>query len=104
MYRGTTPNIVIYIPDKVDAENITALKFMMAQDGKVVITKELSQFTKDGQKFSLRLTITETNSLDASADKNEWQLRGKIGDIYFASKKVEFDVDDVLDGGVEFNA
>lgn len=102
MFRGTTPNIVIHIPDKVRVGDITALKFMMSQDGTIVLTKTLDDFSIDGQTLSYRLSIDEANDFSEDAEESKWQIRGKMGDIYFASKECEFAVHDVLDGGAKF--
>jgi hypothetical protein len=99
MYKGTTPDINIIIPDDIPASEIQQLWLTFSQNGGEKLNKTKSDFTQNGQIFSVRLTQAETLELDADEDL-EMQIRLLLsGEKALASKIKKFKVDDVLKGG-----
>lgn len=61
MIRGTTPPVIIRLPN--DASNYKEIVCTFQQFGKTVIEKKLSEMTVEGQELSFRLSQEETLGL-----------------------------------------
>ena len=97
MRRGTTPTLNFQLPFEVS--QITKLNIALSQNDTVVIEKNLSDVTRSGRKISVKLSETETLSLN---DKKELeiQLRVAVGSTKLASNIIKTTVKRILKEGV----
>lgn len=97
MRRGTTPTLNFHLPFEVS--QITKLNIALSQNDTVVIEKNLSDVTRSGRKISVKLSETETLSLN---DKKELeiQLRVAVGSTKLASNIIKTTVKRILKEGV----
>lgn len=96
MYRGTTPTLTFTLP--IEANTITALNVALAQFGRVVVEKGLSEVLADGRTVSVTLTEDESLSLNAGVPLRI-QLRVAVGDARMASQIFEVPVESILKEG-----
>lgn len=97
MVRGTTPTITVNLD--TDASAVSALFLTIAQLGKTVIEKSLTDATIDGTTLTFPLSQDDTLAL-SGATKAKIQVRGRTGTHAFASQIVEVAVDEILKSGV----
>lgn len=95
MRRGTTPTHVFTVP--VEADTITALSLVYAQNGMIVIEKGLSDVTVSGK--TVQVSLTEDETLKFFSGAVEIQLRIGIGSKRMASDVIKVAVGDILKGG-----
>ena len=80
MVRGTTPTLAIEFPisEEYSAEDVTELDGKFVQDKRIILEKNLQDFTLDGQALTIRLTEEETLSFRHGVQA-EFQARIVIG-------------------------
>lgn len=77
MYRGTTPTLSFKLP--FDTSDLSAAWVTLAQDGRVIIDKPISDCVLEGNVLAVTLTQEETLKLTAE-NRTEVQLRVKTTD------------------------
>ncbi len=77
MYRGTTPTLSFKLP--FDTSDLSAAWVTLAQDGRVIIDKPMSDCVLEGNVLAVTLTQEETLKLTAE-NRTEVQLRVKTTD------------------------
>lgn len=97
MRRGTTPTLNFQLPFEVS--QITKLNIALSQNDTVVIEKNLSDVTRSGRKISVKLSETETLSLNDEKEL-EIQLRVAVGSTKLASNIIKTTVKRILKEGV----
>ena len=97
MYRGTTPTITLTLP--MDTGSITALNLCFAQQGEVILEKFLEDCSL--QKNTIRVSLTEADTLLLDANKGmvEMQLRIGCDDARLASNVMRISVERILKDG-----
>lgn len=80
MYRGTTPEIVITLPESIDVTEITAAYLTFTQGLNNLFTKELTDMTVDSAKNTIMAQLSQEETLMFNELANiSFQLRFKIG-------------------------
>lgn len=97
MIRGTTPTLVFRT--SIDCSKLTLLNIAFAQNGKIVLEKNLSQCNIDGNTASVTLTEEDTLLFDYKK-KVEIQVRAGCGSTRLASRIIVEDVGRILKDGV----
>lgn len=77
MYRGTTPTLSFKLP--FDTSDLSAAWVTLAQDGRVIIDKPMSDCVLEGNVLAVTLTQEETLKLTAE-NRTEVQIRVKTTD------------------------
>ena len=76
MYRGTTPEIIITLPESVDVSDITAAYLTFTQRPSLQFTKELSAMTIDAVANTVMVRLTQEETLQFNENQNlSFQLR-----------------------------
>lgn len=97
MVRGTTPTFTFTLP--IACWQITAMNICFAQQGQVILEKELIDCTLGDNTVCVRLTEAETLLFDSQKGMVEIQLRVGCGDIRMASKIMYVSVERILKEG-----
>lgn len=97
MYRGTTPTITFNLP--IESGRITVLNLCFAQQGEIVLEKDLVACTPEGNTLQVALTEEETLLFDAQKGMVEMQLRIGCGDARMASNIMRISVERILKDG-----
>ena len=97
MYRGTTPTISFTLP--VDSSRITALNLCFAQQGEVVLEKNLDACRLEKDTLQVSLTEKETLLFDDKKGIAEMQLRIGCGDTRMVSNIMRLSVERILKDG-----
>ena len=97
MYRGTTPVFTFTLP--FDCERITVLNLCFAQQGEVVLEKDLAACMVEGNTLQVGLTEEETLLFDDKKGMVEIQLRIGCGDVRMASNVMQVSVNRILKDG-----
>ena len=97
MYRGTTPTFTFRLP--FACEQITVLNLCFAQQGQVVLEKELPDCTAEGNRVQVTLTEEETLLFDDKKGMVEMQLRVGCGNTRLASNIMRVSVERILKEG-----
>lgn len=97
MIRGTTPTIRFDLP--IDVELVDCMYLTLAQNGKTVIERCLTECSCDVRRVSCKLTQSETLALMAATETQmQVRLRTKGGDA-LASQITTVRVDRILKDG-----
>ena len=95
MIRGTTPVIKLTLPMQIDFD-VLYITFRQGEEN--ILEKTLTDVTIDGTTIFLPLSQADTLLFDQG--NTVWvQLRGKVGEIAYASKIMRVAVSDILKGG-----
>lgn len=98
MYRGTTPTLKFTLP--FDTSELAAAWVTLAQSGKVVIDKPMTDCVLDGYTLSVTLTQQETIKLTAE-NRTDIQLCVRTTDgAALASAIFREETDRILKDGV----
>lgn len=97
MYRGTTPTITFTLP--FDSNRITALNLCFAQQGVVVLEKDLGDCLLAENTVQAVLTEAETLLFDANKGMMEIQMRVGFGEARLASNIMRVSVERILKDG-----
>ena len=97
MYRGTTPTITFTLP--FDSRRISALNLCFAQQGTVVLEKNLEACRLEEDTLQVSLTEQETLLFDSKKGMVEMQLRIGCGDARMASNIMQISVERILKDG-----
>ena len=97
MYRGTTPVFTFTLP--FDCERITVLNLCFAQQGEVVLEKDLAACMVESNTLQVGLTEEETLLFDDKKGMVEIQLRIGCGDVRMASNVMQVSVNRILKDG-----
>ncbi len=97
MYRGTTPTITFTLP--FDGRQITALNLCFAQQGQILLEKQLADCVVGGNTLQVCLTETETLLFDGNGGMVEMQLRVGCGEARMASNIMRVSVERILKDG-----
>lgn len=97
MYRGTTPTITFNLP--FDESRITALNLCFAQQGEVILEKNLGACKLEKDILQVSLTEQETLLFDAKKGMVDMQLRIGCGDSRMASNIMQISVEQILKDG-----
>lgn len=97
MHRGTTPTITFSLPFASD--RITALHLCFSQKSEIVLEKNLTDCTPEGNTLQVSLTEAETLRFDEQKGMVEMQLRVGCGDARMASNIMRISVDRILKDG-----
>ena len=97
MHRGTTPTITFTIP--FESNRITALNLCFAQQGMVVLEKNLTDCILEEDTVQVSLSEEETLLFDAKQGMVEMQLRLGCGDARMASNIMFVSVERILKDG-----
>ena len=97
MYRGTTPTITFTLP--FDGSRITALNLCFAQQGEVILEKNLGACKLERNTLQVSLTEQETLLFDAKKGMADMQLRIGCGDSRMASNIMQISVEQILKDG-----
>lgn len=97
MYRGTTPTITFMLP--FDGSWITTLKLCFAQQGELVLEKDLAACVVEENTLQVSLTEAETLLFDDRKGMVEVQLRIGCGDARLASNVIRVSVERILKDG-----
>lgn len=97
MYRGTTPVFTFTLP--FDCERITVLNLCFAQQGEVVLEKDLAACKVEGNTLQVGLTEEETLLFDDKKGMVEIQLRVGCGDTRMASNIMQISAQRILKDG-----
>lgn len=98
MYRGSTANFNIIIPD--DGIDVDKILVTFSQDNEIVFEKDETDMTRtDRRVFSFTLTQEEVNAFEPN-QKLVIQTRLKSGNEVFVSDRREVSVNDVLNDEV----
>lgn len=85
MRRGTTPTIVIEIPERVPISEINYAVFSISQCNCEIIRKKLSDMTPDYKNNTYSITLSQEDTLKLRDGMISMQLKVKIGESVFAS-------------------
>ena len=86
MRRGTTPTIVMKLPDYIPCEDISDAIFSIAQCENEIIKKDFSAFSIDSDSKLLYVRLTQEDTLSLkSCYSADLQLKIKIGDEVITS-------------------
>ena len=98
MIQGTTPTHIFRIP--LSVENIKNVRITYAQNGTVVLTKELEDCTTNGNEVMCQLSQEETFGFDSSLPVDiQFRVLTNSGDA-LASRVQRVTMVTVLDGAV----
>ena len=97
MYRGTTPTITFNLP--FDESRITALNLCFAQQGEVILEKNLGACKLEKDILQVSLTEQETLLFDAKKGMVDMQLRIGCADSRMASNIMQISVEQILKDG-----
>lgn len=97
MYRGTTPTFTFTLP--FDCERITLLNLSFAQQGIVILEKDLKDCRMEKDTLQVGLTETETLLFDSKKGMVEMQLRIGCGDTRMVSNIMQVSVSRILKDG-----
>ena len=97
MYRGTTPTFTFTLP--FDCGQISRLNLCFAQQGQIVLEKDLSACTVEGNTLGVTLEEEETLLFQAQKGMVEMQLRIGCGEARLASKVMLVSIEDILKDG-----
>ena len=97
MIRGTTPTFTFTIP--FAGEKITALNICFAQQGEIVLEKELGDCAIDGNILKVTLSEAETLLFDGEKGMVEVQLRVGCGETRLSSNIMFVSVGRILKDG-----
>lgn len=95
MIRGTTPVVTLRLPMEITFD---VLFVTFKQGNEMVLEKSKSEVQIEGAAIIIPLSQQETLRLHSNYDVRV-QLRGKVGEIAYASKIVRFSVSDLLKDG-----
>lgn len=100
MIRLTTPTHIFTFPDNVNPSEIDWLKLTYAQEGRIVLEKDLKDMSIVGQTVSVTLTQAETKMFKVKKEPVQVQMRIGIGDTAMATKIYQVSVYDVLNNEI----
>lgn len=100
MIRLTTPTHIFNFPNNVNPSELDWLKLTYAQEGRIVLEKNLSDMTISGQSVSVTLTQAETKKFKVTKEPVSVQLRVGIGDVAMATKIYQISVYEVLNSEI----
>jgi hypothetical protein len=96
MLQGTTPELVITIPDPIAVADIINVEYTMEHVGTKKIVY-IDGVTLDPEENTIMYRFTERETLDMDPKQPlYWQLRIKTQDGIFGTKKETVDVEDLL--------
>lgn len=94
--QGTTPSLVITIPEEISVSTITAAELAFKHNGETVL-HHLSDLTIDGEANTLTYAFTEEETLALSpAAPLTWQLRIRTADGVFGTTQQRISVLDLI--------
>lgn len=102
MYRGSTPEITIVLPDKVDLEEMSQI-WVTIKNFYTKITKSLTDgdVTVDAENHKVKIALTQEETLSLSPGEAKVQVRFlTTADIAFPTNEMVMTVKDILEGGV----
>lgn len=97
MIRGTTPENTFKLPFTLD--EVSSLYITYSQEGKVVLEKEISDITIDGNTLNVKLTQEDTLSFSKGALNIQIRFKTLQGNA-MASRVINTHVDTILKEGV----
>ena len=97
MIRGTTPTLTFTLP--FDCSTLTKANIAFAQNGHVVLEKDLTECTVDGNTLTLTLSENDTLQLNSNHKVVEIQIRAAVGETRLASNIVQTTVNRILKDG-----
>ena len=78
MWRGTTPTHTFTLPEGMKREDFAVLFISYAQNGEVVVEKEIDDLLFDGS--IIKVVFTQTDTLKFEPGPVKIQLRGRMLD------------------------
>lgn len=86
MRRGTTPTILMKLPDDIQCEYISDAVFSIAQSGNEIVKKDFSAFYIDSDNKVLAVKLTQEDTLSLSTCYSaHLQLKIRIHDNVLVS-------------------
>lgn len=98
MLRGTTPTVVMTLPDDIDLSGADVAYLSFGQGGTDIFDLPIDRLTLADNVCTATLTQTETLSL-TSGTKTQIQLRWKEGATAYGTKIVSVLTDAILKDG-----
>jgi hypothetical protein len=100
--RGTTPIITANVKSNINLANVTQAWAYIYQQGEIVVDKTASQVVIDAQAKTIRIALTQAETLSLRADVGAlFQIRLKLSSgAAFASLAANIAVKEVYKGGV----
>lgn len=100
MIRLTTPTHIFTFPDNINPSELDWLKLTYAQEGRIILEKDLSDMTVSGQQVFVTLTQAETKMFKVKKEPVQVQLRVGIGEVAMATKIYQVPVYEVLNSDI----
>lgn len=101
MRRGTTPIIVLELPDDIIVSDIAAAYMTMQVSGETVIEKELTDMSVNTAQNTLSYKFTQAETLSLVAGtlvKYQWRFR--VGTDAYATQVYQVPAEVILKDGV----
>lgn len=102
MIRGTTPPIIITLPDTIPVSDIAVAYVSFEQFGQKIVEKDIDDMTKDTETNSLVMQMTQEETLkfkEWRAAPMEFQLRFLMDGDAYATEKWKEPIEDVIKEG-----
>lgn len=99
MIRGTTPTIVLTLPEDIDLSGATKAYLTIGQAGESVVNKDIDSLTLVANTATATLTQNDTLELEAGR-MTQIQLRWLADGVAYATKIVTVPTDAILMDGV----
>ena len=97
LYRGTTPELAITVPEDVDLSTVLTCWIFFYQQGRITLEKE-SPFTVEGQTILFDLEQEDTMKL--LAGKGKFQMRLLLADQEaYITDELDCQIGDAKKGG-----
>jgi hypothetical protein len=98
--RGTTPSIIAHVNSNINLGEISNIWVYIYQEGRVVIDKGRSDVTINPDAKTIRVRLTQSETLSLKADVGAlFQIRLIIGYTAYASLAVNIAIKEVYKGG-----
>lgn len=99
MLRGTTPTVVLVLPETVDVSGASSAYLSFGQLDEEVFSVPLARLTLSDNTCTATLTQAETLSLMAN-QQTKIQLRWVKAGVAYGTKVVTVDTDEIIKEGV----
>lgn len=99
MTRGTTPTIVLELPESIPADDISAAVLSIGQDGVEIVKKPFTDMTVSGNTVTVVLTQADTMLLSDNRNA-EIQFKCKIDGDVIVSEIETVDVSMLLNSDI----
>ena len=97
MRRGTTPTITF--ETEINCAEFDKLEITFAQKDEIILNKNMSDCSVEGNKITIKLTEEETLLFDSRKNPVQMQIRAGIGNSRLASEIMYTTAESILKDG-----